>query len=384
MLTLTVSLYAEPQEDGSVRLSALAEGLEGEPSYTWERRDLLTDGEWQAIDCAEAALTVTDLLTEEGDLAAAYRCTVAVGERCATSEEVSAQTLTVAPLMAMALTASPTSGTCGPNLTWRFDSSSGTLTISGTGKMYDYSIGGQPWSTWKYHYETPTPITSAVVEEGVTEIGKGAFQGHDSLRTVKLPSTLTKLSDNAFDECGSLQSIVIPDQVESIGVMCFQMCYELKSVRMPADLKTMGSDCFYGCGELQSIVVPNQVKIIPEAAFEYCSALKSVTLPASLTTIEANAFGFCGRLTGITFPAGLRTIGNYAFVGCNISPIIIPDQVTSIGKGAFSSQSVYNSTACIKLPASVTYIGDNAIDDTMYFICEKGTYAEKYGKKHEI
>ena len=40
----------------------------------------------------------------------------------------------------------PTSGTCGENLTWNFDVDTGVLTISGTGKMYNYFYNSDvPW-----------------------------------------------------------------------------------------------------------------------------------------------------------------------------------------------------------------------------------------------
>ena len=41
-----------------------------------------------------------------------------------------------------------TSGTCGENLTWNFDESTGTLTISGTGEMEDCSEDYKPWNSY--------------------------------------------------------------------------------------------------------------------------------------------------------------------------------------------------------------------------------------------
>ena len=89
--------------------------------------------------------------------------------------------------------ASSTSGTWGTNLTWRFDRSTGTLTISGRGEMrkaagYDYIY---PWSGL---YDTATRI---VIEEGVTRIADYAF---DQFRTtsVSLPSTLATIGSYAF------------------------------------------------------------------------------------------------------------------------------------------------------------------------------------------
>lgn len=47
--------------------------------------------------------------------------------------------------------------------------------------------------------------TEAVIPEGVTSIGHGAFQGCDSLNSVEIPSTVTSIGDYAFAGCSSLK-----------------------------------------------------------------------------------------------------------------------------------------------------------------------------------
>ena len=60
------------------------------------------------------------------------------------------------------------SGICGNDLTWTLDSE-GTLTVSGTGEMYDYDWQGQPWYTYN------NSIKRLVLEEGITTVGQYAF-----------------------------------------------------------------------------------------------------------------------------------------------------------------------------------------------------------------
>ena len=80
------------------------------------------------------------------------------------------------------------SGTAG-DLTWTLDDS-GILTISGTGKMPDYtSRNPAPWGT---------TATSVSLSPGITHIG-----------------------DSAFYKCTSLTSITIPDSVTTIGTTAF-------------------------------------------------------------------------------------------------------------------------------------------------------------------
>ena len=82
--------------------------------------------------------------------------------------------ISIIPITASA--AAPTSGTCGDDLTWTYDDTTYTLTISGTGAMYDYeSVSmsdffiNQPW------YSFADKITKIVINDGVTYIGEYAF-----------------------------------------------------------------------------------------------------------------------------------------------------------------------------------------------------------------
>ena len=125
--------------------------------------------------------------------------------------------MTVIPLSAFATTA--TSGTTG-DCTWRLDGT--VLTISGNGKMRDYSL----------HYETPwhsSGLTVVIIEPGVSTIGNWAFVGHVSLTGFTIPDSVTSIGDFAFLYCSSLTSITIPDSVTSIGNDPFSYCTSLTS-----------------------------------------------------------------------------------------------------------------------------------------------------------
>ena len=81
-------------------------------------------------------------------------------------------------------------GSCGDNVTYSLDTETGVLTISGTGDMYSYG----PF------YEN-TNIKSVIIENGVTSIGDGVFQGCTSLRSVTIPDSVTSIGDDAFYGC---------------------------------------------------------------------------------------------------------------------------------------------------------------------------------------
>ncbi|MDR2804423.1 MAG: leucine-rich repeat protein, partial [Dysgonamonadaceae bacterium] len=119
-----------------------------------------------------------------------------------------------------------TSGATG-DCVWTITGTSGdyTLTISGTGAMGSYNNGSDvPW------YSYSSDIKTLAIEEGVTNVGKSAFQNCGSLTSVTISESVTSIEDFAFQACGSLTSITIPSGVRSIGYRTFAFCYNLTSV----------------------------------------------------------------------------------------------------------------------------------------------------------
>ena len=97
----------------------------------------------------------------------------------------------------------------GESVSWTLDSN-GLLTISGTGKMGDYSIA--PW------LPNRDAIKKVVIGEGVTSIGDSSFGNCTSLASITIPDSVTSIGNNAFFKCTSLASITIPDSVTSINI----------------------------------------------------------------------------------------------------------------------------------------------------------------------
>ena len=94
------------------------------------------------------------------------------------------------------------SGTCGANggnLTWSLDDA-GTLTISGSGAMKDYSyeyvVTYAPWHSYR------KSIKKVVIQKGVTTIGEWAFYNqfreYSKLTSVSIPASVTAISPMAI------------------------------------------------------------------------------------------------------------------------------------------------------------------------------------------
>ena len=103
------------------------------------------------------------------------------------------------------------SGTCGANLTWKL-TNNGTLTVSGSGNMYDYSYSTTPWCSSYWNF-----ITTVVIDSGVTIIGNSTFMYHRSITFVTIGNSVTTIGDAAFYDCKKLQTVTIPNSVTTIG-----------------------------------------------------------------------------------------------------------------------------------------------------------------------
>ena len=282
----------------------------------------------------------------------------------------------------------PTSGQTGP-LTWKYDTDTKTLTISGKGEMPDYAVKNQaPWQSLNQE------VLKLVVEEGVTGIGNNAFQHADNLISVTLPKTATRIGDRsfvackslptisipagvikigpaAFGDCESLTSVTLPDGLKEIAHIAFTMCYELATVTIPASVETIGTGAFSDCGSLSAITVAagnaNYVAVdgvlfnkAKTMLFQYPAgrADTSYVIPAEVTNIKEQSFDAARRLTSVTLPASVKVIGDGAFSGCkNLKSLTVgmktPPDIDK--KDVFEQVSVANATLTVPKGSKAAY-----------------------------
>lgn len=205
------------------------------------------------------------------------------------------------------------SGQCGDDLYWLYDPSTTTLTITGTGDMYDYTNSTHaPW------YDYRTAITTVVLPDGLTKIGNYAFYqcNNASLTSINIPASVTSIGQNAFNNCTKLASVTIPSSVTSIGLGAFFKCTSLTSINIPSGVTSIEGLTFAQCG-LTTINIPANVTTIGEDAFQSCHSLAAITLAEGLESIGAGAFMYCYPLTSIDIPASVTSIGTWVFSDCS-------------------------------------------------------------------
>ena len=217
------------------------------------------------------------------------------------------------------------SGKCGDSAAWKLDAE-GTLTISGTGQMYDYEWpadrGGTtpPWLANKYR----DSIRALHVEQGITYIGRCAF-----------------------DSCGNLSDVTLPTSLRIIGPWAFNDCTALRSIQLPEGLTTIKEDAFKAAG-LVSITFPSTLRELRNCAFMNCEKLQSLRLPEGLTTIGVWAFYCNPNISSIYIPASVTTIGEEAFIYYN--------NLATVRYGGSQSQWSAVSVGANAFPDGVRYV----------------------------
>ena len=251
-----------------------------------------------------------------------------------------------------------TSGQFGDSVYYTVNPHTGTVSITGTGPMWDFSPS----------FASPlygnTALNSVTIGSGVTSIGERAFESCSNLTSVTIPNSVTSIGNSAFRSCTGLTSVTIPNSVDSIGSYAFRSCTGLTSIAVEAGNSAYSADggvlfdkskktlICYPAGKTGSYTIPNSVTSIGNSAFYYCTGLTSVTIPNSVDSIGNFAFYSCTGLTSVTIPNSVNRIGTYAFYYCTgLTSVTIPNSVGSIGSYAFyyctglKDVSVHNAEA---------------------------------------
>lgn len=177
-------------------------------------------------------------------------------------------------------------------------------------------------------------------QTGITVIESRLFLNCTSLKTVKLPKTLTMIY-GAFENCTSLEKVDLSQTGITELEGTFEGCSALETVKLPENITKIGFGTFTGCSSLEKMDLSQTlVTEIGGSAFSACSGLKTVKFPKTLTVIDSYAFLSCKNLTGELdlSQTAVKTIGICAFYkdGGVLGKIRLPKTITEIGSEAFS------------------------------------------------
>lgn len=266
------------------------------------------------------------------------------------------------------------------------------LVISGTGNMKNFS-SSMEWSAYT------STLKTVCIENGVTNIGDGAFKNCRYIEKVFLPDGLTTIGDWSFSGCYKIQRITFPASLTKIESRAFNICYNIVDITFlssSVDIQTMA---FYGCSgvkncyatdiltwctemkfsgsdsnplyyadnfyidgklveHLNIVTDKNGISIVDKAFCGYVG-LKSVTISSGVFSIGASAFYGCKNLQTVSIANTIDSIGYDAFYNCtNLKSVIIDS--TDIAAG-LTAADVYgkliNRAETIAIPMDIEYIG---------------------------
>ena len=190
-------------------------------------------------------------------------------------------------------------------------------------------------------------LTAITLPESVVSIGTHMLFGCESIISVTVPAGVEDIGIRAFAHCASLAEINVAEgngayvSVDGClydkGMTTLICCPGAKdAVDLPESVTKIGNDAFDNCRGLTSIALPAAVTEIGSYAFCECSGLTQITLSESLRRIGDLAFIDCVSLARVEIPFGVEELGIQVFDGCvSLKAAVIPESVTSIGRLAF-------------------------------------------------
>ena len=204
----------------------------------------------------------------------------------------------------------------------------------------------------------------------------------DKITNVKIKDGVTSIGHGAFCDHKNLRNVTIPNSITNIGAGAFYGTPFLNNkgnwkdrILYIDDYLIQAQDTIRG-----TCTIKPGTKVIAARAFSDCENLSKVILPNSVISIGESAFWDCTGLASITIPNSVTSIGNEAFAYCeNLNHITLPNCLTDIGWLAFSDTAYYNDTKNWekRCEGDVLYLGNYLIEANSI----ANTYSVKDGTK---
>ena len=204
-----------------------------------------------------------------------------------------------------------------------------SLLLAGAGLLLSMSVSAHDIEVDAVYYRILSEDAVSVTYRGTDPNDySGEYSG-----VVIIPNSVT-YADNQYrvvgiegyacSGCSGVTSVEMPNSVISIGYRAFSDCSDLVSVEIPNSVINIWTEAFSGCSGVTSVEIPNSVTSIEYGAFSGWSGLISIVVDDENTDYDSREG--CNAI--------IEKSSNTLIVGCQST--ILPNNVTSIGDGAFS------------------------------------------------
>ena len=126
-------------------------------------------------------------------------------------------------------------------------------------------------------------LTTILIGDNVTEIGRAAFNSCYRLKTIDIPEGLTKIGEEAFANCVRLQQIDLPETITSVEKLTFTGCIRLNNIVIPSGVTAIKDRAFLGCTSLSNVFILQETAfVISTTAFDSAKALQNIYVPTNI------------------------------------------------------------------------------------------------------
>ena len=245
----------------------------------------------------------------------------------------------------------PSSGTCGENVTYTLNPSTGLLTINGVGKIDNfYQSNGLDNNHLVQYSNSPfnnnKEIKDVIITGDVQNIGAALFWNCSNIKSISINTTSIQSIDAfAFSGCSNLTRVDFTDTLKRIDCYAFGKCEKLTNIVIPNSVEELGSYCFDNCSRLKTITVPNNIKFIKsyfkefdnEYVNPFNTAIERLIITDISNEINKNLVSLFPSLKEFEVPNSVSYIGDGTFKDLNnLTTVTIPKSVTRIEFNAFS------------------------------------------------
>lgn len=207
-------------------------------------------------------------------------------------------------------------------------------------------------------------IESAIDGKPVTTINQNVFKTASTLKSVKIPATITTMGNSIFQNNTSLETVTFEDgdQPLAMGGWTFNKCSSIKEIVLPGRLTSFGNNSnFNECSALTKVVFSQGCKLadLKQYTFEKTN-LSQLDLSGieKLTAFNANCLqNLKSTAVTVTLPLSSTPLPKDFLKNCLATTIIYPEGTTEISQNSLNG---YTKVETLLLPSTLKTVGNSA------------------------